>query len=55
MFAEAFRLKIDDSRTYNLSYYEPDFENTEDSGTNPLVVVAPDGAAVSMTSTINFQ
>lgn len=54
-FAMAFRLKIDDTKTHNLSYYEPDFENREDSGTNGLVVLAPDGSAVAITSTINTR
>ena len=47
--------KIDDSFTVNdPEYYGAEFANKEDHGTAHLSVLAPNGDAVSVTSTINL-
>ena len=51
---EAFS-KIDDSLTVNdAEYYGADFASPEDGGTAHVSVVAPNGDAVSVTSTVNL-
>ena len=52
-FAERLRLKIDDSRTHPMEYYEPGFEDPQDGGTSQISVLAQDGSACSLTSTVN--
>ncbi len=51
---DEIRRKIDDSKTQPLEYYEPAFELVDDHGTHHLSVLAPDGSAVAMTSTVNY-
>ena len=47
-------LKINDSYTINnASYYGADWYTPEDHGTTHLSIMAPNGDAVSVTSTIN--
>ena len=47
--------KIDDTFTVNdPEYYGADFATREDHGTAHLSVLAPNGDAVSVTSTINL-
>ena len=53
-YAEMIRGRIDDSTTHNVSYYGPTFDYHPDHGTTHLNVMAQDGSAVAMTSTINF-
>ncbi|KAJ9582222.1 hypothetical protein L9F63_003432 [Diploptera punctata] len=54
--AEAERQKIDDYKTVNdISFYGSVFSQPEDSGTTHICVVAPNGDAVSATSTINYN
>jgi len=53
-YAASIRARIDDSTTHNVSYYDPTFDYEPDHGTTHLNVLARDGAAVAMTSTINF-
>jgi len=48
------RLKIDDSRTHNLSYYGDYFAKNEGYGTAHLSVLAENGDAASSTCTINY-
>ncbi|XP_050682110.1 glutathione hydrolase 1 proenzyme-like isoform X1 [Leptidea sinapis] len=54
-WAKSFRELVDDTRTYNdWHHYGALFEGADDHGTAHVVVVAPDGSAVSITSTINY-
>ena len=53
-YAEDIRNKIDDKRTYDMGHYQPFFGMQTDHGTSHLAVLAPDGSAVSVTSTINY-
>ncbi|CAH1233871.1 GGT1 [Branchiostoma lanceolatum] len=52
-YADSLRLKINDSRTYNYTYYGPSYAMPPDGGTSHLSVLAPNGDAVAVTSTIN--
>jgi len=47
------RLKITDDETHNVSYYGADVVPPTDRGTTHLSIYAPNGDAVSLTSTIN--
>ena len=53
--ASLIRDTIDDDRvTYdNVTQYDADFVNAFDEGTSHLSVIAPNGDAVAMTSTVN--
>lgn len=54
-YANIIRMKIDDNTTYNnASHYGGVFFNKEDHGTAHISVLAPNGDAVSVTSTINL-
>ncbi|KAI5096927.1 gamma-glutamyltranspeptidase 1 isoform X1 [Silurus meridionalis] len=52
-FAENIRRKISDDSTHPESYYEPQYFVPEDHGTTHLSVMAEDGSAVAVTSSIN--
>ena len=53
-YAHQTFMKINDSFTVNnASYYGADFYTPEDHGTTHLSVLAPNGDAVAVTSTIN--
>lgn len=55
-FSRANKAKINDSRTFNTSYYIPDNKATDvmsDHGTSAITVVDADGMAISLTTTIN--
>lgn len=55
-FAAEIRKLIEDDRThYDMAYYGANFTNVEDHGTANMVVLAPNGDAISVTSTINSQ
>ncbi|KAH8330017.1 hypothetical protein KR067_013254 [Drosophila pandora] len=54
LFAAEVRKLIQDDRTFeNMSYYGANFHNVEDHGTAHISVLAPNGDAISVTSTIN--
>ncbi|KAL7742787.1 hypothetical protein ACLKA6_019599 [Drosophila palustris] len=51
--AEMRKLILDDVTFTDMSYYGANFSNVEDHGTAHISVIAPNGDAVSVTSTIN--
>ena len=53
-YAEFTRSRITDDQTHDVDYYEPEFELVEDGGTAHASILAPDGSAVAITSTINL-
>ncbi|XP_078681643.1 glutathione hydrolase 1 proenzyme-like [Branchiostoma floridae x Branchiostoma belcheri] len=53
-YAESLRLRITDSTTHGYRYYGPSFVLPEDGGTSHVSVLAPNGDAVSVTSTVNL-
>lgn len=53
-YADYIREKIKDDRTYtSYDYYGADFSPSEDHGTAHVSVLAPNGDAIAVTSTIN--
>lgn len=52
-YADSLRARIDDDRTHNYTYYEPEFQLVEDSGTSHISIVDQYGNAAAITSTIN--
>ena len=52
-FSDSIRNQITDDKTQSIEYYNPAFDGVVDSGTSHVSVLAPNGGAVSMTSTIN--
>ena len=53
-YADEVRTDITDNQTQPIEHYEPAFDSVDDSGTSHVSVLAPDGGAVSMTSSINL-
>lgn len=53
-FLNKIRSKINDNRTYSFGYYESLHSSKEDHGTTHLSVLAQNGDAVSLSSTINI-
>ncbi|XP_038649691.1 glutathione hydrolase 1 proenzyme-like isoform X1 [Scyliorhinus canicula] len=53
-FAAELWAKITDETTHSIQYYEPDFYPIDNHGTAHVSLVAEDGSAVSVTSSINF-
>ncbi|KAM3965264.1 glutathione hydrolase 1 proenzyme [Aphomia sociella] len=54
-WAAAYRDLVDDTKTYSdWRHYGGDFEGADDHGTAQIIVVGPDGSAISVTSTINY-
>ena len=54
-FGDDLRREIKDNRTYNNLYYYARFYSDADYGTTHLAVLAKNGDAVSVTSTINYR
>ncbi|XP_061163268.1 glutathione hydrolase 1 proenzyme-like [Saccostrea echinata] len=54
-YAEYVRSKISDTSTHDTLYYGPTFYDQLKTGTSHLAVLAPNGDAVSLTSTINYH
>ena len=52
-FIASVRARIDDEQTHDVPYYNPASSVTRDGGTTHLSLLAPDGSAVSATSTVN--
>ena len=53
-YAEEIRSKIEDNRTYReFSHYGANYSTPDDYGTAHISIVAPNGDAISVTSTIN--
>ncbi|KAK6371123.1 hypothetical protein LTR64_006371 [Lithohypha guttulata] len=49
------RAKISDTRTFNVSYYDPSgLESLETPGTSAIVTADADGMAISLTTTVNL-
>lgn len=53
-FADTIRSKISDDSTQSENYYGGEFVNSESDGTSHLSIIAEDGSAVAVTSTINL-
>ena len=54
-YIDMIRSQIDDDRTHDIPYYHPADTSSGDAGTCHLSILAPDGSAVAVTSTINTQ
>ncbi|XP_071503260.1 glutathione hydrolase 1 proenzyme-like [Diadema antillarum] len=52
-YADGLRARINDDRTYNYTYYDPEFQIVNDGGTSHISIVDQEGNAASVTSTIN--
>jgi len=53
-YGDSIRAQIDDTRTHDVEYYGPTFDIIENTGTAHINVLAPDGAAVALTGTVNL-
>lgn len=53
-YADYVRSKILDIATHDFIYYGPTFYDQSKTGTSHLAVLAPNGDAASITSTINL-
>lgn len=52
-FAEQIRKRIEDHTTHDTDYYDPVYHTENDHGTTHLSVLASNGDAVSVTTTVN--
>jgi len=52
-YGEEIRRQIDDSVTHDFSYYGPTFDVKQNAGTAHMNILASDGAAVSLTTSLN--
>lgn len=54
-FADEIRKKINDNRTSNdASFYGSEFDVGNDHGTSHVSIIAPNGDAISVTSSVNL-
>lgn len=53
-FGRSQARRITDDQTHATAYYDPHFDIHEDHGTTHISVVDSEGAAVALTSTVNF-
>lgn len=53
-FCNAIRDRIEDSTTHDTLYYGLEVDPRETTGTSQLAVIAGNGDAVAMTTTINY-
>ena len=53
-YADEVRADITDNQTQPIEYYNPAFDSVDDTGTSHVSVLAPNGGAVSMTSSVNL-
>ena len=53
-FADHIRSMISDDRTHGPMYYGPILYNPDDAGTIHMSLLAPNGDAVAITSTVNL-
>lgn len=53
-YAQMIRDRIDDNATHPAAYYGANVTDVEDHGTSQVSVIAPNGDAVSITSTVNL-
>lgn len=54
-YAEYIRKQIDDTKTYqSFEHYGAEFSNKTEYGTSHVSVVAPNGDAISVTTSINY-
>ena len=54
-YGEEIRQQIDDNVTHDFSYYGPTFDVQQNAGTAHMNILAPNGAAVSLTTSLNTQ
>ncbi|KAH9470700.1 hypothetical protein MJO28_003471 [Puccinia striiformis f. sp. tritici] len=54
-YGHQISLKINDSRTYEYSHYEPKFDILDDHGTSSLSVIDRYGSVTSLTTSINID
>ncbi len=52
-YGDQIRARITDDTTHGVDYYGPAAPPLRDAGTSHTSVLAPDGGAVAITSTIN--
>lgn len=54
-YAEILRQKIDDKKTYaDPLHYGAEYETSADRGTSHVSIIAPNGDAIAVTSSVNF-
>ena len=53
-FIDSIRKRITDDTTHDLEYYGPNVKPQQTSGTSQISVIAENGDAVSVSSSVNF-
>ena len=53
-FIDSIRRKITDDTTHDLEYYGPNVEPQSTSGTSQISVIAENGDAVAVSTSINY-
>jgi len=54
-YGKEIRQQIDDNVTHDFSYYGPTFDVKPNAGTAHMNILASDGAAVSLTASLNLK